>query len=151
MDMVSVLRLRANCFGDANPLCCSGEQLSRLVCSLERELGPLNWFVSDVRPGSKFELREDRNPTKFGTTDSLAVAAENVLQFESGVFLAVPATIACPRLRSEILTDDPTNVDLGDAVVEIRAFDSTFFEIITQKDAISTMLSSEYGGTIDQE
>ena len=149
--MVSVLRLRARCFGPNNQLCCSGQQLSNLARLLEKNLGPINWFVSDVRPRSQFNLNESPFPIGLGTTDSLVAASSNVVQFESGVFVAVPPTVACPQLRSQIHTDDSTNADLGDALVEIRAFDSTFFEVITLKNAISNAIAEEFGGVVSDE
>jgi hypothetical protein len=58
-----------------------------------------------------------------GDTQALIRAALNVEQFESGVFVGVRHSLEQPAFRTGGLwTEDEDAADLGDAIVEVRAF-----------------------------
>lgn len=51
-------------------------------------------------------------------------------QFESGVFVGVPSLVSSPSFRAGGLwTEDYDEADLGDAALELRAFDTSYWLI----------------------
>lgn len=68
-------------------------------------------------------------------------AAQRVDQFESGVFAGVPSVIAQPVFRAGGLwTEDEEAADLGDAAVEVRAFDTSYWSIATADPDLAQIL-----------
>ncbi|MFO0591156.1 MAG: hypothetical protein U0441_26660 [Polyangiaceae bacterium] len=81
---------------------------------------------------------------------ALAHAVAEVEQFESGVFVGVPGELNDPAFRSGGLwTEDEDAADLGDAVVEVRAFDWTYWSVATNNaDILSSVLRRFPGASI---
>jgi len=112
---------------------CLGKQLVQLL-RLIHDIHPrLTWYVADVQnTGYQLLQRHQSTPTSIGDTAALIVAATKVDQFESGVFAGILENIAEPRFRDGGLwTEDDDFADLGDAIVEIRAFDTAYWLIAT--------------------
>ena len=64
--------------------------------------------------------------------DSAGSPQRAARQFESGVLSGVPRTVGRPVFRAGgVWTEDEEASDLGDSVVEIRAFDTTFLLAVT--------------------
>jgi hypothetical protein len=80
-----------------------------------------------------------------GRTREFLPAVQQVDQFLRGVFLAVRPEKKEPHFRELIDTEDPVDVDLGDAVVEIRAFDTTFFEVLTKDESVLSAITNAFG------
>ena len=67
---------------------------------------------------------------KVGNTRDLIAICQHVDQFLSGVFFAFTKDVG-DQLNEEFETEDESFRDIGDAVLEIRAFDTTYFRIYT--------------------
>ena len=132
---------------------CQGVHIAeviRLVGAMQPEL---RWYVADVRTtGCKLPFESTSFPLYIGDTDALINMTLCVEQFESGVFAAVPHSVAHPCFRNGGLwTEDDDLADLGDAVVEIRAFDTTYVSVASGdaelldviKDAIAAGLRGQ--------
>lgn len=67
-----------------------------------------------------------------------------VADAETGVFAGVPSSIAQPAFRAGGLwTEDEEAADLGDAVVELRAFDTSFWSIATAAPELATSIRTQ--------
>jgi hypothetical protein len=86
-------------------------------------------------------------PELIGDTKVLASAAQTVAQFESGVFAGVSSRCLNPRFRSGGLwTEDEEAADLGDVLVELRAFDATYISVATNDVELAERIAKELGG-----
>lgn len=129
MRPLAVLHLHAADFGDT--VACLGPQLCKVIQSASELLPAAHWYVADVQlTGARAEEWESRVPTRIADTAQMLARIAQIHQFESGVFAAVPSEIATPVFRGkELWTDDEDFADLGDAVIEIRAFDTSYISV----------------------
>lgn len=126
------LRLFPSDFGVVNS--GNGEQLSEIVLAAASTTVELIWYYDDVLTlgHSPFAARSE-SPRFIGDSLTLARAAQQVGQFESGVFAAVLASVSSPRFRvGGLWTEDELDADLGEALIEIRAFDFSYWDIISR-------------------
>jgi hypothetical protein len=126
-----IIHLGPAAFGDTTA--CLGQQLIELLRAIEAVQPGLKWYGADVAAvgPSPMPLREPV-PSLIGDTEALIQAARLVVQFESGVFVGVPDSLRAPAFRiGGLWTEDEDDADLGDAVVEVRAFDTSYWSIGT--------------------
>jgi hypothetical protein len=142
--MTFVLRLPGQVI-DGHHICCLGSQLTQIVTLLNELLGDLTWYVADIDTVGESRYPSTPTPDRVGDSHQLVDLFQKVDQFLRGVFIAVKAEVVDPQLRTDVDTEDPVSVDLGDAIVEIRAFDTSYFEIITRDDRIADFLSRTFG------
>ncbi len=105
------------------------------------------WYGSDVDTlGDNLKIENLMNefPRKIGTTEELLHLAENVHQFQSGVFILMPKDYG-EQLDIEYYTEDEPFRDLGDAILEIRTFDTSFFLVYSNDLQVIDTLSKEFG------
>lgn len=116
---------------------CTGEQLAAVITAAAREMHLERWFISDVRPVGSWALGA-RGPEPVSVSlDALDAGLRAVSQLESGVFSGLRGEPASPRFRDGgVWTEDAESACLGDTTVEIRAFDTSFIEVIAQ-DTVS--------------
>ena len=116
-----------------SPLSCLGEQLVVLLRVIQKRHPDLKWYAADVETiGPSPVPGRAPTPILIGEVNTLILAAHRVDQFESGVFVGVPSAIEQPIFREGGLwTEDEDDADLGDATIEVRAFDTTYWSIAT--------------------
>lgn len=126
-----IVHLEPACFG--HPISGEGPQLVAILQCVNDLLPDLLWYVADVDANGRFPIpRQDPTPVRFGDTRTLAEAAQQIVQFESGVFAGVPSSVSQPVFREGGLwTEDEDTADLGDAVVELRAYDAAYWFVAT--------------------
>jgi hypothetical protein len=105
---------------------CEGEQIAAIVACIASAPHECIWFAVDIEQVDGPRRIPDGMtiPTRIGDTPEMLAWLRSVPQFARGSFLAVPADrvpAAWPAIRSE---DIPFH-DIGEAVVEIIAFDSS--------------------------
>ena len=125
-----VARVSKEDFDRQSDLCCTGWQLAAMFSMAERHFGPVNWYVADSSPRIDTDSTSSPSFGLIGDTTSAIRAVENVQQFESAVFAAVESGNPSPTFRDEAYTDDDATAQLGDSLMELRAFDYTFIEAI---------------------
>ena len=124
---------------------CTGKQLGQLLQSLAPWVGSCNWYLLDIQTNNRVpSLAAQVNHPLCLTHVDLDALCDQVDQFLSGIFLAVPAHIRDPRLFTDAVTEDEPSADLGDAIVEIRAFDTSYFEIYTADPDVGRHLQKQY-------
>jgi hypothetical protein len=101
-------------------------------------LPTVHWYVADVQlTGSYAKDWESRIPMRIADTAQMLARVAQIDQFESGVFLAVPSEVVTPMFRGrELWTDDEDFAELGDAVIEIRAFDTSYISVSSADAAL---------------
>jgi hypothetical protein len=127
MQPLKTILLSPIAFGDTTS--CLGGQLIVLLRVIDAFYPHLRWYVADVRTtGGSLTSYRQSTPVLTGDTKLLIEAVQNVEQFESGVFAGVPCSIEQPRFRSGGLwTEDEDCADLCDALIEVRAFDTSYW------------------------
>lgn len=132
MKPLRVIRFGSTSF-DSETVCL-GSQLSEILRIIDRVTVGLDWYVADVQTlESQFPQYARPAPVKVGDTITLRKLVETVSQFEGGVFAGVPADIAEPAFRDGGLwTEDEEFADIGDAIVEVRAFDTSYISVASR-------------------
>ena len=136
----SILRWSARDI-DGGRLCCLGSQLASLINIISGELGEIHWYAADVEANSFTQLPEGRTLELVGNSQVLIDLALRVNQFNRGVFVCYGSRDSTIYARDWIDTEDPCDMDLGNSILEIRAFDVSFFEILTNRKLIALQLS----------
>ena len=144
MKPTRVLHIPAASF--ATPVVCLGSQVATILASIDKVVPHLSWYAADVEcTGGRFG-RRTQTAVRVGGADALMDEVLRVHQFMSGVFVGVPPELAEPRFREGGLwTDDDEGADLGDAVVEVRAFDTTYISVASTNEALLRSLESAFG------
>lgn len=143
MKPIYVLHLYADAFNEH--CACLGSQVASVAGKLGESVSNLQWYVSDVEYIGEQSIKRSPNPIAMGDTTTFVHFAENVEQFTSGVFVAVPSHVTEPRFRQGGLwTEDEDESDIGDAVVEIRAFDYTYIIVAFADEHLFALIESEF-------
>ncbi|MBI1927087.1 hypothetical protein HYR99_22945 [Candidatus Poribacteria bacterium] len=127
---------------DGQPVCCTGTQLISILKVLENQLSECSWYVADISTNHPLPVifQTNTEPTRLGNTATVITACQQCDQFLTGIFLAVPDIVTHPRWSRIFETLDEPFGDVGPAVLEIRAFDTTFFEIYSSdKERLQTL------------
>ncbi len=143
MHPTRVLHFGASVF--AAQTACLGDQVATVVESIRSLIPDLSWYVADVQCTGTSFTDGAPTPVYVGDADAMIRAALQVDQFTSGVFVATPADFPQPRFRDGGLwTDDDESADLGDAVVEMRAFDTTHVSVATTHEELLRWLEKKF-------
>ncbi len=122
-----IVRIGARAF-QGTRVACLGNDVASVLKAAGEVRHDLVWYAADVAALGPSMVSECRpQPELIGQTSSVVQACLRVSQFTSGVFAGVPAGIPEPRFRAGGLwTEDSEDADIGDALVEVRAFDTTY-------------------------
>lgn len=112
---------------DGDHSCCLGKQAVQIVSAVAEATPNVTWLAADVETNDHRPV--PAGVATIGDTARMLEYVGSVVQFFSGVFVAVPEALEHPRLRECPETEDPRFVDMGDGLVEIRAFDTSYFEV----------------------
>jgi hypothetical protein len=129
---------------------CLGEQLKEILEFIELypTMKEVIWYASDLDSSPIPEcIRKfgDFIPKKVGNTRDLITICQHVPQFLSGVFLAFSKDVG-EQLDEGFETEADLFRDMGDAVLEIRAFDTSYFEIYSDDISIISGIANEFYG-----
>ena len=140
MRPARVSKLYKERFGDG-AVVCLGWQVAAVISGIERICSGLEWYVADVEGVGDQTLAAGFTPRRIGVAASLAAHVSLVDQFSRGVFMGVPAVPAVATFRPDgVATDDDEFGDMGDAVVEVRAFDFSYISVACGDETIATAL-----------
>jgi hypothetical protein len=122
-------------------IACQGRQIAVLVEAIGRIRPGLAWYIADIQQiGGAHVTSRQSTPERLGDTAALVRIAGAVEQYESGVFAGVPDGAVNPEFRAGGLwTEDEDTADLGDAIVELRAFDTTYVSLATTDEEIAKL------------
>ncbi len=133
-----------------DPAVCLGSQLKSIVKNLSELIEPHIWFGTDIDAISplpkklgvdSFQLR------KIGDGYTLINLCEKIHQFLSGVFIAVKEkndNLKCPDLCIETEDEQFRSLNLDGVLIEIRALDTSCFELYSESKFLMEKLSEIY-------
>lgn len=125
--------------------------MRELLVHVEPWVQLCDWYLLDIKTNNcvEFPGSSDQLPKRISREilDSLCARTD---QFLSGIFLAVPFDVSQPKLHLDTKTEDEPSSDLGDALLEIRAFDTSYFEIYSALPALAERLHQLFGVEVEQ-
>lgn len=136
---------------DRNNFSCSGEQMVLLLQGLENQTLDCVWYAADVDAHYPLppQLSRTHIPQPIGRTIELLVLVKDVPQFLGGVFLAIPDDLSPPTWSRAFYTDDDPFEEMDGSRYEIRAFDTTFFEVCAEEPILLQELAGRFNVHIE--
>lgn len=138
-----------------NNTVCLGRQVVEIINFLERFLPSLVWYGSDISitANSTTIFLDEKytlyTPTKIGTSYDFKKESDKVLQFLSGVFIASEKDILWPQ-NLKIGTEDLFRpIELNGIILEIRVFDTSYFEIYSDDYELIKKIATHYKSEIE--
>lgn len=138
-------------FIDQESSSCTGKQLKELINQVQPWVRGCVWHILDIKTNNAVDVpaSDDGQEVKI-STDVLSDFCSRVDQFLSGILLAVPSDLSRPHLNLDAITEDEPSTDIGDALLEIRAFDTSYFEIYTPIPELAEKLHCLFGIEIER-
>ena len=127
---------------------CLGSQLVRILDTINPFIENVTWYASDIDANIEpafFSNFKGALPKKIGNTSDLVKLCRNVPQFLSGVFLAFLKDQG-EYLSNKYSTEDKEFRDIGDAILEIRAFDTSYYKIYANNFSVIEKIANEFYG-----
>lgn len=140
-----ILRLSGKHF--QSDLSCLGEQFAQILACIQHETSHFTWFAFDVF-GSSNQPSEGLFPKPYSeilSTDELINKVKEIVQFHSGVFIGI-------RKGKEMVwdinilpeTEESEGLQHPEAEIEIRPFDTSYFEIYGMDIEIRKKIKSSF-------
>jgi hypothetical protein len=129
---------------------CEGEQIALIIEAFGELVRQCVWFVSDIDEqidGPRLFPEGVKIPVLVGDRAETVAYLRQVTQFVWAVFLAVPVD-RLPVQWGEVWAESEPFQDIGDAIVEICAFDSSFIQVYARDAAILEPIVARFGGEI---
>jgi hypothetical protein len=152
MDKTNLYALRvAGKLIDRESISCTGKQLKELLIHVEPWVCGCVWYIMDITTNNSVDIPAsgDGKQERF-STETLSAFCSRVDQFLSGIFLAVPSGLPQPHLKLDAITEDEPSIDIGDALIEIRAFDTSYFEIYTPLPELAEKIHRLFGVEVER-
>jgi hypothetical protein len=134
---------------------CLGSQLITIVEFLKTELKTHAWYAADVDAFSDLPSERGVNTWKLGkigNDECLIEFCKEIHQFIWGVFIAVDSEWAGQDTSQlEIATESDLfrPIDLDGVLVEIRTFDTSYFQIYSEDEHLMNRLARKFGAEIE--
>ncbi|MBS0625364.1 MAG: hypothetical protein JSS32_04870 [Verrucomicrobia bacterium] len=129
---------------------CLGSQLKSIINSLEKLIEPHVWFIADVDAISPIPEKLSINSPKLkkiGNDRSIINVCEHIDQFLSGIFIAIKREnqdFKCSELSVRTEDEQFRSLNLEGILIEIRAFDTSYFEVYSDNHNLMEVLSKIY-------
>jgi hypothetical protein len=133
-----------------------GTQLISILNSVKNYLAPHIWCAADVEAVGKNAEKQNLSSiqiTLIGNDLQFIEYCSGIEQFIWGVFLCVDKKYSSQNIIGvQLETEDNPfrSVDSNGILMEIRAFDTTYFEIYAENLELITKTSKQYGISIEQ-
>lgn len=129
---------------------CLGSQLITLVQFLKNVLPSHIWYGTNIEAvgpaASKYDL-DTHQLIKIGDDSNLIKYCSEIVQFIWGVFLCLDKSHENQSfINTKLSAEDESfrGIELSGVLIEIRAFDTSFFEIYSQDEGILMKLSKHF-------
>lgn len=141
-----ILRLSGEQF--RSEIVCLGKQLVQILACIQDETSNFTWVAFDVF-GSSNQPSEVLFPKPYSeilSTDELILKAKEIVQFHSGVFIGIRKGSKEIEWEIDILpeTEESEGLQHPEAEIEIRPFDTSYFEIFGMDIAIGNKIKSSF-------
>lgn len=116
-----------------NEVCCLGEQFARILTCIQQETSRITWYAFDVFGSSNQSLNTifPKPYCEINSTMDLIEMVKEIVQFHSGVFIGINKDTPSVEWNIERLpeTEEGEGIQHPNAEIEIRPFDTSYFEI----------------------
>jgi len=135
---------------------CLGSQLKSIVEKLNGLIKPHIWLCANIDAISPIPRQlgvDSFQLKKIGDTLSLVNLCENIDQFLSGVFIAIKKSdqnLKYSDLYVDTEDEQFRSLNLDEVLIEIRAFDTSYFELYSEDLELIKKLSKFYNVRINQ-
>ncbi|WP_148302641.1 hypothetical protein [Caldalkalibacillus mannanilyticus] len=119
---------------------CLGEQMADILSVINTESRTLYWYVFDVDYYNHSEEIFKSPISRFDCTEDLINASKKVEQFLSCVFIATKHDNIQWDMEKLPKTEEDKGLQHEEALIEIRAFDTTYFEVYVQEFNVANRL-----------
>jgi hypothetical protein len=136
---------------DGGLVSCTGKQLTSILETIKGAIVDCQWFVVDILSPGQYVIQpytgkkgDCQVPLKLGDTTNMINFAATVYQFEKGLFLCVSSnkTENIQWNTSVFDTENPDFIEPSELI--IRAFDTSFFEIVSKRKNVIQILQNRY-------
>lgn len=116
-------------------LSCLGYQLKKIIYIIKEYINDHSWYIFDITCSSHFSINELFTKNLEGLcstkdTNELIEVVNKVIQFESGVFIAIDKKYDVEWNENCLpITEEEEGLQHQLADIEIRAFDFSYYEI----------------------
>ena len=144
--------LTSKCFPTDKAICL-GTQLISIVHALKDFLPEHLWYGADVVAVGKNATNSNVNDTQanlIGNDLHFTKYCSGIDQFIWGVFLCINSRFSSPNIQDiEIETEDPSfrSIACDGILLEIRTFDTSYFEIYSEDKKITEIISKQFNFT----
>lgn len=134
-----------------------GTQLISIVESIKNHLLPHIWYGADVDAVGKGARKYNLNNiqlSEIGSDLQFIKYSSEIDQFIWGVFVCIDSSFASQNTQCiELETEDEAfrSINTDGILIEIRAFDTTYFEIYTEDEGLITKFSKIYNVKIEKK
>lgn len=145
-----MLRLSESHFND--DVVCLGRQIKQIIKMTKGYTSGCLWYVSDIDAFQELPTginRGDPALRKVGDIDELLMSVDFVDQFISGVFVASKEDVVEINRGLGFFTEDPRFRGIMGAYLEIRAFDTSYFEIYASDIHVLHHLAMGFGAEFE--
>ncbi len=129
---------------------CLGSQLITIIQSLKQILPSHIWYAADVDAFNIIPndlILNSFFPEEVGDDDFFIEICKKITQFLRGVFLAVDIQFSNQNIsNNEVGTEDEQfrPIELDGILLEIRAFDTSFFELYSENEKLINQLAGVF-------
>jgi len=131
---------------------CLGSELIEILNVIHPFVKSNIWYGADIEINGMQPFKwalESSVPRKIGNFDSLVQISQDTEQFLSGTFFALSKDFG-EIWNHQFFTEDSPFRNIEEAVVEIRAFDTTYFEIYSSNYEMMRILSEHFHAEIQK-
>lgn len=130
---------------EGESISCLGSQLLDILATIMPYVEKLPWYAADVEVNGSRPFNvgmQGFTSHKVGDVNDVVDLCKKVDQFKSGVFYQIAG--GNKPAKEELSTEDEEFRIIPNAVLEIRAFDTTYFEVYTSNELVVNALRSRY-------
>ncbi len=144
--------LKTECF-PRDTFICLGTQLISIINALKDFLPKHVWYGADVAATGKGAMKTNINgfqPNPIGTDLDFIQYCTGINQFIWGVFLCIDSSYLSQNIKNvELETEDEPfrPIDWNGILLEIRTFDTSYFEIYSETEEITQIISKQFNFT----
>ncbi len=141
--------LTSKCF-TRDKVVCLGTQLISIVNSIKDYLPQHVWYGADVEAVGKSARKHNINDIQLnviGTDLQFIEYCSEIEQFIWGVFLCIESNFSSQNIQGVKLEteDEPfRSITCDGVLIEIRAFDTSYFEVYSEDVALMKNISIKY-------
>lgn len=146
------LLITGKCFPEEKFICL-GTQLILIVNTLKDFLPKHIWYGADVDAMGKGAMKSNINDVQLnliGTNFDFIRYCAGIDQFIWGVFLCIDNSFSSQKIEGvELETEDQQfrSIPCNGILLEIRTFDTTFFEIYAENEEILKTISKKFNSS----